>query len=231
MIIAIGDVHGEFVKLYEKIRDIDERGVNFIQVGDFGLGFDSPMQDYKILNRLNDHLRGKESMMYVIRGNHDNPSFWSQDGSIPFSNIIFVPDNTIITIEGMECLFAGGAPSIDRRVRTKGVSFWNNECYKYEPVDVTRVDLVFTHEVYHGASNFSLNNDAVKYFAANDSTLMDYLVENQVEMERLYSLIESNNDGRYVKWYHGHYHKYDVWSNGLWLDVTCLGILEFKEVR
>lgn len=229
MIIGVGDVHGDFVKLYESVRGVEARGVTFVQVGDFGLGFDSPSNDYKVLNRLNDHLTGKESVMYVIRGNHDNPSFWTPEGRMEFSNIKFVQDNTVMELEGKRCLFAGGAPSIDRKGRVKGVSFWENELYHYSPFDGP-LDLVFTHEVYHGVSNFSMHNEAVDYFCDRDETLRDYLIENQLEMEKFYNRLAEVNAGHPVKWYHGHYHKSDYVNNG-WLEVTCLSISELKEVR
>lgn len=229
MIVVVGDVHGEFPQLYEGLRMVDARGVTFVQLGDFGLGFESPAYDHKVLTRMNDHLTGKESMLYVIRGNHDNPSFWTDEGRMEFTNIKFVKDNTVLELDGKRCLFAGGAPSVDRRVRTKGVSFWENECYKYSPFDAD-VDLVFTHEVYHGASNFTTNNHVVKHFAKDDPTLMDYLLDNQKEMEKFYLRLKEANEGKMLKWYHGHYHVSDVcFTDGF--EVNCLSIHEFKEVR
>lgn len=234
MMITIGDVHGDFVKLYEIIRSVNERGVIFVQVGDFGIGFGSQSRYCEImddlnLNRINDHLQDKDSVMYVLRGNHDNPSFWTPNDRMGLSNIKLIQDNTVMELEGKRCLFAGGAPSIDRKRRVIGVSFWENELYRYSPFDGP-LDLVFTHDVYHGVSNFSLHNVTVNHFCRTDETLRDYLVKSQSEMKKLYNRLVEVNDGHSVKWYHGHYHQSDYTNNG-WLEITCLSILETKELR
>lgn len=229
MIITIGDVHGDFDKLYDGLKNISEYGTTFIQIGDFGLGFNSPINDYKHLTKINDYLFGKQSMMYVIRGNHDNPSFWTPDGQMEFSNIKFVQDNTVLELEGNRCLFAGGAPSIDRKGRVNGVSFWKNEQYTYSTFDGP-IDIVFTHDVYHGISNYSVYNGSVDYYCFNDTSLRNYLIDGQMEMEKLYNRVMATNDGRNVKWYHGHYHT-SSYNKHKRITVISLSILEFKEIQ
>ena len=106
MIIAIGDIHGEFGKIQNGMVEIMESAgepVNFVQLGDFGLGFERPKRDHDRLTTINHFLKEKDSHLYVIRGNHDNPSFWNEGCGYEFSNIHFVCDDSIQEIDGKSC--------------------------------------------------------------------------------------------------------------------------------
>ena len=76
-----------------------------------------------------DDLARKNSEIRVIRGNHDDPSYFpSSDG-----NIHFLEDYTYQTINGMKFLFVGGATSIDRIARNSGHDWWPDESVVYDP--------------------------------------------------------------------------------------------------
>jgi DNA repair exonuclease SbcCD nuclease subunit len=242
MIVAIGDVHGKFDQLISKMETILEgnTGVNFVQLGDFGLGFEQPVQDWNTLNPINELLKQSDSMMYVIRGNHDNPAFWYRGCGYHFSNIKFVPDDSIVIIEDKRCYFAGGAVSIDRTRRRQGIDYWCGEtyyersrqclecrCHQYHKGDV--IDLLFTHDVYHPCSPYTIqNSESVKYFADFDEHLIKDLEISQVIMRGLYEDILRTNPK--FTWYHGHYHESHVTNNNEQITHS-LSELEFKEVR
>jgi hypothetical protein len=234
MIIAIGDVHGKFDQLISKMETILEgnTGVNFVQLGDFGLGFEQPVRDWNTLNPINELLKQSDSMLYVIRGNHDNPAFWDSGCGFHFSNITFMPDDYIREIEGKICYFAGGAVSIDRSRRRQGVDYWCGEEYRQDPVlylGNNKVDILFTHDVYHPCSPYSIHNsEAVKHFAETDKYLIEDLTESQVSMKILYDGILKTNPN--FVWYHGHYHQSHVTNNNEQITHS-LSELEFKEVR
>ena len=218
MIIAIGDVHGKFNQLISKMEYILESnvGVNFVQLGDFGLGFDRPYDDWKQLDYINTLLKDKESNMYIIRGNHDNPAFWYDGLRFHFSNIKFVKDDELILIEDKFCYFGGGAISVDRKRRTQGVDYWQDEPYTYlgwildDGVD--RIDLLFTHDVYHNCSPYTVSNsNTVNYFASVDEHLIEHLLDSQNEMKLLYNDIVKINPT--FTWYHGHYHESHMTNN------------------
>jgi DNA repair exonuclease SbcCD nuclease subunit len=237
MIIAIGDVHGKFDQLISKMETILEgnTGVNFVQLGDFGLGFEQPFRDWNTLDPINELLKQSDSMMYVIRGNHDNPSFWHLGRGFDFSNIVFQPDDSIMLIEDKMCYFAGGAISIDRTRRRQGVDYWGAETYVpniygYDDYpSEEKVDILFTHDVYHPCSPYSVHNsESVKYFAESDKYLIEDITESQVSMKILYDGILRTNPN--FVWYHGHYHESHVTNNNEQITHS-LSELEFKEVR
>jgi DNA repair exonuclease SbcCD nuclease subunit len=233
MIIAIGDVHGKFDQLVLKMKVVLEgnTGVNFVQVGDFGLGFDQPFQDWKKLEPINELLKKTDSMLYVIRGNHDNPAFWDWGTSFHFSNIDFVPNDYIRIIEDKVCYFAGGAVSVDRTRRRQGIDYWCGETYNPKPVRyiTDKIDILFTHDVYHPSSPYTIANSAVvNYFADVDENLIEDLQISQSVMENLYNDIIQTNPN--FVWYHGHYHESHVTNNNEQITHS-LSELEFKEVR
>jgi UDP-2,3-diacylglucosamine pyrophosphatase LpxH len=234
MIVAIGDVHGKFDQLITKMEVVLEgnTGVNFVQLGDFGLGFEQPVQDWNKLNPINEHLRKKGSTLYVIRGNHDNPAFWDWSCGFHFSNIKFVPDDSILTIEDKVCYFAGGAVSIDRSRRRQGIDYWCGEEYRQDPVlylGNNKVDILFTHDVYHPCSPYSIQkSEAVKYFVPMDEHLVKDLERSQSVIQKLYDDIMKTNPN--FVWYHGHYHESHVTNNNEQITHS-LSELEFKEVR
>ena len=233
MIIAIGDVHGEFKEMQSKMMGIMESAgepVNFVQVGDFGLGFERPKKDHDRLTTLNYLLEVNYSHLWVIRGNHDNPAFWQWGCGYEFSNIHFVPDDEIRVIEGKTCYFAGGAVSVDRCKRTQGIDYWAGEiCNERNLLGFKeRIDILFTHDVYHPVSPFGTSSDTMKYWCERDENLMGDIIQSQIGMKYLYDSIYNINPN--FSWYHGHYHEPHVTNNDGQV-VHSLSILEFKEVR
>jgi hypothetical protein len=240
MIIAIGDIHGKFREMKIKMRSIlydhfdEEDQIHFVQVGDFGLGFDNPRLDYYQLLDIENDLVFKKANLWIIRGNHDNPYFWG-DGAYKFSNIHFVKDDTRLRLDNKECYFAGGSVSIDRIDRTHGVSYWGGEIYQapeliFNSNEVLPIDILFTHDVYQPVSTFNfLQSDLVKRWCEKDKNLYGDLVAQQYELEKLYTAIKETNKN--FKWYHGHYHE----STKCYYDdsesfTSCLNELEFKEI-
>ena len=240
MIIAIGDIHGEFGKIQNGMVEIMESAgepVNFVQLGDFGLGFERPKRDHDRLTTINHFLKEKDSHLYVIRGNHDNPSFWNEGCGYEFSNIHFVCDDSIQEIDGKSCYFVGGAVSIDRSRRTQGIDYWKSEIYRhknssryysFERGIRQKIDILFTHDVYHPVSPFGTTSDNLKYWCERDENLMGDILKSQAEMMSLYHDVYDSNPN--FSWYHGHYHESHVTNNDGQI-VHSLSILEFKEVR
>lgn len=230
MIVAIGDIHGKISQLTNRLEELNiGKGVDYVQLGDFGLGFDSPLRESRKLKELDLLLARLESRMWVIRGNHDNPIYWDPNYSYDLENIRFVPDNTFLQIAGSNCFFAGGAISIDRINRRKGVSYWQGESYTWSIPLITpeNVDVVFTHEVYHPCSPFTMQSPIVTRWMEQDKTLRRDMTENQMEMKKMYEFLSSINHD--FSWYHGHYHESHTTIVGK-QKTHSLAELEFKEV-
>lgn len=107
MLTFIGDVHAKFGEYKEIIASLEGES---IQVGDFGIGFESagnysPITTMRLYHKF-------------IRGNHDNPH------KCP-GHISFIGDGTYLIRHGVFCV--GGARSIDILHRTHGFNWWPEE--------------------------------------------------------------------------------------------------------
>lgn len=231
-IILVGDIHGRFDQLILKINRANITDANIIQVGDFGLGFQSFEDDHTMLFGLNEYLISRNCKLYVIRGNHDNPSYWS-NSSFEFSNIVLVPDYTVLTIDNKKILFVGGAISIDRKYRqqSKG-GYWEEEVFSYDQdkldkLDLTNLDWVVTHS----APQFAYPRDfgsIVYYYAHGDKTLINDLLMERQKIDQLASYLEHNQTVP-SHWVYGHFHsnnEEDIKNT----KYVLLGILEFKTI-
>jgi hypothetical protein len=109
MTLLIGDVHGKFGR-YEKII---EKCEGSIQLGDMGVGFTNT---YGEARANPPHAKMVKGDHRFIRGNHDNPFVCRGHSQC-------IPDGAI----HKGTMFIGGALSIDRHLRTEGVSWWRDE--------------------------------------------------------------------------------------------------------
>lgn len=206
--VLIGDIHGTFRTLVKEIENGTEK--NIIQVGDFGLGFRTRGRDLEFLRELDGLLKEKGKKLYVLRGNHDDPSFWNGQYDDSFENIDLVTDYSIVTIEGYKVLFVGGALSIDRKQRAKGVDYWEGEEFQYEE-DVLldsfkqwgNPDIVVTHTAPSLCYPREFN-DLVYSFARLDSTLLTDLSVERSLVDRLYDVVRAQQQPKY--WVYGHFH-------------------------
>ena len=111
MIRFIGDIHGK-VPDYEIIAGAADTTV---QIGDFGWGWFSDAQKYRINRFHSTPLMGNHRF---IRGNHDNPAECAEAAG-------WIPDGHFEEEHGI--MYVGGAWSIDWQCRTPGVSWWPDE--------------------------------------------------------------------------------------------------------
>lgn len=118
MIGILGDIHGDFFMLGEKVRQAKEKGaVAVIQVGDFGF-----------YPRLLDKLRQLDLVLpvYWIDGNHEmHEAFLDDDNRKTHDNCVFVPRGTVAEIDGRRIAFMGGASSVDKEYRMNYGMHWS----------------------------------------------------------------------------------------------------------
>ena len=202
----LSDIHGEFYTLEVFARKNDEqKEINVIQLGDCGIMFSTEKRFNETMNYLNKLLRVHNIKLYVVRGNHDNPKYF--DGLHDKSNIKFLPDYTVLEIEGKRILCVGGAISIDRLIRVEGKDWFKDEGFVYDENKVnglTNIDLVITHTSPQFCNPTKFNN-LVYTYASSDVTLLEELRNERIEMTKLYDkLIENGN--QIEKWFYGHFH-------------------------
>lgn len=223
----IGDIHGEFDFLKEKLENYfskPDENLNFIQVGDFGIGFQNPDKELKKLINLNQFLKDLRANMFVIRGNHDDPSYWN--GNFIFSNLKLIPDYTYLNLNDYKFLLVGGAISLDRIDRINGVSWWENEGLQSPKKNIEEVDVLVMHTNPRNIGHIYGN---IKSFTKNDSYLSDDLkTENNIG----YDVLQKCNPSRF---YCGHHHMSQIGEFALDSGKICkwhiLDILEIKQLR
>lgn len=201
--IFLGDIHGDFNQIaYICYRDEEKTPKTIIQIGDFGAGFSEEF--WFDITYLNQILKEHNTQLYVVRGNHDNPTYF--DGNFSLSNITFLADYSVITIEGKNILCVGGAVSIDRNVRKENVSWWVNEIFEWAPEKIkslSNIDIVVTHT----APSFCYPtkfNQLVYNYSYYDDNLLDDLIKERTLLDLLYNNLIQNN--KITHWVYGHFH-------------------------
>mgnify|MGYP000843853910 FL=1 len=242
MILVLGDIHGNFNYIKTYINRYKISDCYIIQVGDFGIGFNSYEKDMDILDSFNTFLKNAKIIMYAIRGNHDNPSFF--DGSVKFSNLELVPDYTVLKLDEINILLIGGAISIDRKSRilenTSNIRYgiesrcyWITEKIVYNEdfiKDVRNIDVLITHTAPDWCTpdnKFGVGR-FVESFADSDSSLISELKEERALMSKIFNELKSNNN--ITKHFYGHFHRSDTTLMGNCSHIL-VDINEFVELR
>lgn len=232
--IFIGDIHGNFKKLFSLINNSEVQNDTFIQVGDFGIGFRPFEDEYLLLSFINEMLIEGNNDMYVIRGNHDNPSYFLED-KFNFSNIKFLPDFHILEINGKTILTVGGALSIDRVQRKEGVNYWKDEEFPIIIPDIKEfytdkpIDIVCTHSCPSFTWPFTLAQ-IVKDFIEIDPQLEQELISERKRLDLLYEKVEEYNGFAPKHWIYGHMHK-TISTEYKETKFQCCGIDYMHELK
>ncbi len=243
MILLLGDIHGEFKTLWSQICRKDITDCIIIQVGDFGIGFNNQESNNNILMGLNDLLKSRNIIMYVIRGNHDDPSYFK--GNHQFSNLVLLEDYSTLELEGYKFLFIGGAISIDRKQQilknieyakygSSKKSYWYDECVYLndEKIDqIENVDILITHTAPEWCVPNNILNGVgflVEHYAANDPTLIDELAAERKLMSDIFNRLQKKSS--ITKHFYGHFHKSDITLNGMCMH-QLLGVHEIIELN
>ena len=222
-IIFYGDIHGAFGSFGYKIRR-EASDAHIIQVGDFGLGFHKPNYYKNELTSLSQILTQTNCHLYVIRGNHDDPSYFTETNN-PFglANITLLADYSELELLGKSILLVGGAVSVDRRFRIEGKSWWSDEDFNLKlehefPYKDRQYDLVVTH-TRPGVCGAFKGFDNIKYWCDQDPDLINDLIEESQKLDYLY---ERTKPKLYI---YGHFHKSDT-TKYEETEFKCLNIDE-----
>ena len=78
-LMYLGDIHGNFNIISQYVTRFDIRDAYIIQVGDFGVGFKTLVKEKRQLDDINTALIKRNVIVYAIRGNHDQPSYFEND--------------------------------------------------------------------------------------------------------------------------------------------------------
>lgn len=242
----LGDIHGNFNLIREYINIYRIKNAHIIQVGDFGVGFNSIEKEKKELDKCNKKLIENNVFLWAIRGNHDFKPYFDND-PFNFTNIKLVPDYTVLNLSNKNILCIGGATSVDRKLRyknqknvdfktlTKKENWWQDEVFylNREKISELRdINIVVTHTAPYYCppdNTFGFGEfveDIIKY--TNDLDLKRDLIFERQQLAEAFNLIKLNND--IEKAYYGHFHKSDC-INIYGVSHRLLNIGELWEER
>jgi UDP-2,3-diacylglucosamine pyrophosphatase LpxH len=208
-VFIVGDIHGRWHLIQEYIQEHQLRNAALLQVGDFGVGFRPAAIELELLVGLNHLLGSRDIHLLCIRGNHDDPSWFYQQGS-RFSHIRFLADYTLIHVNEQRILVAGGAISINRKQRQEGVDFWAEARFRRLPEHLDEVSGV-TVVLTHSAPGFAFPpgyGPRVVPLLDEDPQLAADLLQEREEVSQLYRQLAKRNTIR--QWFYGHFHQHAV---------------------
>jgi len=234
----LGDIHGEWSVILNHLRkfsdfDLEEkRNICYIQVGDFGIGYNKVEIEIRKLLVLNEELAKRESDLFIIRGNHDDPEWFQSDKYDSYkqqlTNIFFVPDYTVLNIDLENILFVGGAVSIDRNYnKMNGGKYWEDEIVKFDfelVKELRDIDRMICHTSPDFVEPLTFNN-LVYGYAMNDDLLLSDLRNERGNMTKL--VTEFMNNNKLKSLLYGHFHNnYRLYHNNC--EFLGLNINQFR---
>ena len=207
-IVAVGDVHGKTKELGFRIKErykIEDSII--ILCGDIGFGFHKPAHHKAEFDNINRICKKLNNLVFIIRGNHDDPDYFNGKKTCgEWSNVILIPDYTVIETKNFRSLCVGGGISIDRIIRKQGESYWKDEIPIYNEKrlkEIENIDFVFTH----ASPNFCdpVLKDGIKGWLKQDWQLEVDCDDEREVFTKIFNYFSSNNN--IIKWWvYGHYH-------------------------
>ena len=184
--LVIGDVHSRWQYLNE-IIDREHPEVIF-QLGDFGV--------WKGGLKSLQGIIPQDTKIYFCPGNHENWDFLDRYdlGHIHeiMPNVFYCAFGSMLTYRKKNILFCGGADSIDKNLRVRGIDWWPSEIITQKDMDAlpnanTKVDIIMSHT-------------APDYFDLN-MPVIDYRDPSTRALGYVYAMFKPK------KWYFSHFHK------------------------
>jgi predicted phosphodiesterase len=227
-LMFLGDIHGQFNIIHQYVKKYGIKDENIIQIGDFGVGFNTIEKEKRLLEMYHTQLVKNNVHVWAIRGNHDYKPHFDND-PFGFTNIHLVPDYTVLELCDKRILCIGGAVSVDRKWRytfkqklgifenqTLGKeSWWHDEVFVLDRdklSEMRNIDIVVTHTAPHycepdNTFGFGPFVESIVRETGDNELKADLLEERQ-SMTEAFSILKTNND---IKLHiYGHFHKSDV---------------------
>jgi DNA repair exonuclease SbcCD nuclease subunit len=243
----LGDIHGNFGLIGQYIDHYGLKDAHIIQVGDFGVGFNTIAKEKRMLEMYHTQLVNNNVHVWAIRGNHDYKPYFDND-PFGFTNIHLVPDYTVLNLADKNILCIGGAVSVDREWRyTKkqkqgifentnlGVeSWWPDEKFVLDVdkiKDLRDINIIVTHTCpdYCTPDTFGLGPFVEGIIRdTGDTELRTDLLFERNQVTQAFSILKMNNSPDYA--YYGHFHRSDV-MNMYGTQHRLLGVGELWEER
>ena len=153
-LMCVGDLHGDWPKLNSLITE--KKADIILQTGDFGwwpkMEVTKPVLYGQQKKWLLKGIKRGNSSIYWCDGNHEEHPLLVQDGEIHemYEGVYHGSRGSTLTLpDGRIVLFAGGASSIDEKLRTPGHDWFPEETIKNKDLDIMlkhdKIDIVISH--------------------------------------------------------------------------------------
>lgn len=240
-VVICGDIHGEFEKLvYLMCTQYDMHDTLVIVAGDCGFGFYTESYYEQVYQRIQKRLSAHNCWIAMIRGNHDDPSYFAEQ-KIHHKRFYTIPDYSIIQVCDHRILCVGGATSIDRsfrlaemRRRPDRPSYWQEESVRYDAAafdEIKAAGVQIDTVVTHTAPSFCelQSKNGLASWAANDPDLLRDCENERKQMDLLFSHLERDRHP-VTHWFYGHFHQ--SWHNEInGILFKMLDCMEMYELR
>lgn len=198
-----GDTHADRKFLDTIINQLKDKVDAIIQVGDFGYWPD----DYP------EMIEPYEMPVYFIDGNHEQHQLLQANYRQPINkitdNLYYINRGEKFVIQGTNCLFIGGASSIDYRFRKLNHDWFKEESITYDDLDKSLshskpIDVVISHDCPLSL-NMNGNNDFPK--GDQDREKLDIILNAFLPKFWFF--------GHWHKWYENYYYSTNTVFIGL----------------
>ena len=225
-VLLVGDTHGSRRAIKDSFDlAADTHCDRIFQLGDFG--FD-PKSKYgnAYLAWCNKHVKDDGIPFYFLAGNHEN---WNdldyvfatyltdEDGFHKYGNLRVAPRSNIWTWDGMRFANMSGAFSIDRKYRTLGLTWFEQELPTQHDIDalselkelkkIDKVDVMLAHDAPVNLFEHQGKHNMV--FHHPDASIAQDYMGLAIDTVEPYCLI------------HGHWHMFYQY---FYHDVFCLAL-------
>ncbi len=209
-----GDIHGKYRELVWTLcikRQIQNSSI--IILGDFGVGFTKGLDvEYK---KSEPKLEKNNLVLYVLRGNHDDPNYFKEGYIKDYPRLKFLQDHKIYNICNRSIYTIGGANSTDantnpecttvpdrkidseKRVKKGKLPIW----WELEPVEEkytdlpNRVDMIISHTAPLNFEPVSIRTSEISV------SQFEKIIKERKYLQYVLGEIRADY------WFYGHFHR------------------------
>ena len=237
-VVVCGDIHCDFLTLVGRMcLFLNMHDTLVIVAGDCGFGFKNELYYKEIFQCIEKHLIKHNCWIAMVRGNHDDPSYFSEK-KMSHRRFCTIPDYSVIEACGHNILCVGGAISIDRTSRFEDmdndpdeICYWPDEVVRYDAQKVQtitdsgiKIDAVVTHTA-PSFCEFITKKGLEEWMEVDPDLEVDCYNERK-QLDELYSHLR--RDGHPLRyWYYGHFHH--SWNSEI--DGVLFRMLNIAELH
>jgi hypothetical protein len=189
----VGDTHS--IEVMNRLIDKIPIGATILHVGDCGVG----RNPGRSITKLAKHAANRQQQVYIIRGNHDNPSWYPH----VCGAVHLLGDYTELEFpNGSTALCVGGGISLDRCEGMPGYDYWSREITPFRPQLCKPVDFLFLHDApsYFNNQTYTLKNGYFNKYVLRDENLLEDCTKQRDVIDQITAICKP----KYI--YGGHFH-------------------------